>query len=257
VGEFLTLDSHFSSVNEWVLENLLAEFKFSHPRHSKSLKSYPVMYVRIKASRKWRTYLTLLVITLFMSALGLGAFALPLRPDELGNRLNYCVIFLLADVSTIQLVFEKLPRIQYTTIMEEYTISCFFFLVAITGWSCVAGAYEYGSRHDHLAFIVFLTIFLVFQAFTVLRAAGFQRWEREKLTKSSTELKHYIERNVCCYVCLCDESRKDFLSLHGIPTSFLRKIQESKVSQDWWLKANLSWMKGVKIDQADLGRDCY
>jgi len=207
------------------LENFLVEFRFTHPRHSKSLQSYPAMYVRLKTARVWTGYLTTFAITLCMFALGLGSFALSLDESNLGNRLQYCVVFLLADVGTLQLMFEKLPKIQYTTFMEEYTFSCFLFLFAITIWACIAGAFPRIGDYDGVAFQVFLHIFWSFQVISIVRARYSRHWERQKLDKSTSQLKRFIERNICCNMCCMRREQKKLIVATWDHQRFLKKEQ--------------------------------
>ncbi|ETO12758.1 hypothetical protein RFI_24617 [Reticulomyxa filosa] len=110
---------------------------------------------------------------------------------------------------TLQLVYEKLPKIQYITFMEQYTFCCFLFLFSVTAWSCIAGAFSSIGQYDNTAFLSFLSFFVFFQGFSIVRAYFSRRWEREKLTKSGDELKKYIEKRLCCKLwCLRRDQKK-------------------------------------------------
>jgi len=78
---------------------------------------------------------------------------------DLGDRLGYCVTFLLADVATLQLLFDQLPNIPYLTFLDLYTYICFLFLFAITIWSCLTAS-ERLANFDHFAFYVASCLFV-------------------------------------------------------------------------------------------------
>jgi len=189
IGEFLILDQQYFTSKEWNLENILTEFFYSDPKESKGMYMYPVLAVRIKAARVWASYSTEFGITFCMSVLGLGTFALSLDQSDLGNRLSYCVVFLLADVGTLQLVGQGLPKVPYMTILDQYTIFCFLFLFQVTVWSCVAGAVPDLANLDTIVFWLAFAWFLAMQFFFVGKSWSSRRSEREKLTKTYEQLK--------------------------------------------------------------------
>jgi len=192
---------------------------------SKSLQSYTAMAIRIKASRVWASYATEYAITFCMFALGLGTFALGVNSSELGNRLAYCVVFLLADVSTLQLVGNKLPEIQYMTLLDLYTFSCFLFLFSITLWSCLAGGIPAMTPHDNIAFWVFFGAFCSFQIGYVVFAWYSRKWERSKLIKTGEELEKQNRRNVCLGLC-CLRGGHETISLKWEREEFVGEVKD-------------------------------
>jgi len=197
VGEFFTLDRQVSVITEWKMENLIAEFFFSDPRESRTLKSYPLMALDVKASRVWRSYTSEFGLTFCMFILGLGTFAQGVDSGDLGNRLAYCVVFLLADVTTIQMVAQKLPEIQYITLLDGYTWACFGFLFSVTMWSSLAGALSVSPNTDHAMFWFALVICLIIQTTALCVAYQSRQWERKKLTKTHAEVKEHIKGGMC------------------------------------------------------------
>jgi len=211
-GDFCLLDPQFSVLSEWFLENLVTEFGFTDPLKSKSLRCYSIVSVHIKASRRWEAHVGMIIVTFCMFTLGLGTFSQGTSPEQLGERLGFCVTFLLADVATLQLMFDHLPLIPYSTILDYYVYSSFIFLFLITMWSCVAGAIDSGRetwledsplfaamdddemrKVDHVAFWVFLGIFLVMHLGYIGISFFNRRKERSKLNMTTAQLARYFE----------------------------------------------------------------
>jgi len=208
-GDFCLLDPQFSVLSEWYLENLVTEFGYTDPLKSKSLRCYSIVSVHIKASRRWEAHVGMIIVTFCMFALGMGSFSMSASPDQLGERLGFCVTFLLADVATLQLMFDHLPLIPYWTILDYYIYSSFIFLFLITIWSCAAGAIDAGRETwltylehmsdedtrmmDHIAFWVFLFIFLSMHFGYIGSSVYHRRRERAKLTMTTDELSRHFE----------------------------------------------------------------
>jgi len=130
--------------------------------------------------------------------LGLGTFSLDVQ-EELGERLSFCVTFLLADVATLQLMFQQLPNIPYWTVMDMYMYGCFLFLFVITIWTCLAGAFEFLGERDKLFFFISGGIWLLCQLSFVGKALQQRREEKKKLSMSDRELDDFFgNRNSAC-----------------------------------------------------------
>jgi len=197
-GDFCLLDPQFSVLSEWYLENLVTEFGYTDPLKSKALRCYSLVSIHIKASRRWEAHLGMIVVTFCMFSLGLGTFAQSASPEQLGERLGFCVTFLLADVATLQLLFIHLPNIPYWTILDFYIYTSFIFLFTITIWSCLAGANYDDFDHvmdriDNIAFWVFLTMYIIMHIGYVSFSFYYRRRERSKLTMNESELTKYFE----------------------------------------------------------------
>lgn len=211
-GDFCLLDPQFSVLSEWYLENLVTEFGYTDPLKSKSLRCYSIVSVHIKASRRWQAHGGMIIVTFCMFALGLGTFSQSTSPDQLGERLGFCVTFLLADVATLQLMFDHLPLIPYWTILDYYIYTSFIYLFLITIWSCVAGAIDSGRdtwleawdawgemtdddmrKMDHWAFWVFLGIFMMMHFGYIGSSVYSRRKERSKLTMTTGQLVRHFE----------------------------------------------------------------
>jgi len=204
-GSFLTLDRQFSVATEWHLKRIVSEFRYTDSKQSKTNKQYAVLDVRIKASRVWSSYASSFAITCMMFILGLGAFALNPETD-LGNRMQYCVVFLLADVSTLQLVSERLPKIQYMTFLGSYTCLGFSFLFLVTIWSCILSVIPGAQEADKWGFWFFVGLFLLSQMLCLIYARWLYQWERQKLDKTAMKLKKWIEHKTCGCCCLRNKS---------------------------------------------------
>jgi len=191
-GDFNLLDPAFSVLSEWHLENLVTEFGYTDPLKSKSLRCYSLVSIHIKSSRRWEAHLGMIIVTFCMFSLGLGTFAQSCEPEALGERLSFCVTFLLADVATLQLMFNQLPNIPYWTILDFYIYTSFIFLFTITIWSCFAGANHYSDRVDYIAFWVFLAVYIVIHVGYLTNSIYYRRRERSKLTMTSEELEEYF-----------------------------------------------------------------
>jgi len=222
----LQFDPQFSVTSEWKIRNVIAEFYLSDPKDSRSLQSYPMIAIRIKASRVWASYLNEFVITFCMFGLGLGTFALGVDPGDLGSRLAYCVVFLLADVSTLQLLASKLPEIQYMTLLDAYTFSCFLFLFSVTIWSCLAGAVDVFAPYDYVAFWIFFSTFWLYQGIFYFMAWRSRQWERIKLVKTGEELQKQNQRNVCCCGLCCPRGGPSAISLTWHREEFVGEVRD-------------------------------
>jgi len=232
VGEFLILDQQYFTSKEWNLENILTEFFYSDPKESKGMYMYPVLAVRIKAARVWASYSTEFGITFCMSVLGLGTFALSLDQSDLGNRLSYCVVFLLADVGTLQLVGQGLPKVPYMTILDQYTIFCFLFLFQVTVWSCVAGAVPDLANLDTIVFWLAFAWFLAMQFFFVGKSWSSRRSEREKLTKTYEQLKRKENEKKVCFCLSCARAGQTrIIKLKWDKKEFLGDVNEIFLEQ--------------------------
>ena len=202
-GDFCLLDPQFSVLSEWYLENLVTEFGFTDPLKSKSLRCYSIVSVHIKASRRWETHVGMIIVTFCMFSLGLGTFSQGVGADQLGERLGFCVTFLLADVATMQFMFGHLPLIPYWTILDFYIYSSFIFLFLITIWSCLAGAIDRfeeidsdgrnSDSRDSIAFWVFTTIHITLHVAYVSFSIYYRARERSKLNMTSAELEAYFD----------------------------------------------------------------
>ena len=58
--------------------------------------------------------------------------------SNIGNRLSYCVTLLLADVATLQLLFDNLPNIPYWTLFDLYMT---WFVQNYTGYVHIIRAF--------------------------------------------------------------------------------------------------------------------
>ena len=134
------------------------------------------------------------MVTYCMFSLGLGTFAQTVEPEGLGERLGFCVTFLLADVATLQLMFVHLPNIPYWTILDFYIYTSFIFLFTITIWSCLAGANHgvFEDGVDYVAFWVFLALYIIIHIAYVSFSVYYRRRERSKLTMCASELEEYF-----------------------------------------------------------------
>ena len=187
------LDPEFSVLSEWDFENMVCEFYKTDSVKSKSSKEYSLVGVRIKAARRWEAHIGHMLVTFCMFSLGLGTFAQGFDGDELGNRLSYCVTLLLADVATIQLLFDNLPNIPYWTLFDLYIYTCFGFLSAVTGWTAWCGAFgQFWQDLDDYVFGFCSFFWLVVQAVYIMRAMRQRRQERLKLNMTSLELDEHF-----------------------------------------------------------------
>eukprot|EP00484_Ammonia_sp_Unknown_P001540 CAMPEP_0197021750 /NCGR_PEP_ID=MMETSP1384-20130603/2685_1 /TAXON_ID=29189 /ORGANISM="Ammonia sp." /LENGTH=538 /DNA_ID=CAMNT_0042449655 /DNA_START=39 /DNA_END=1655 /DNA_ORIENTATION=+ len=193
-GDFCLLDPQFSVLSEWYLENLVTEFGYTDPLKSKSLRCYSLVSIRIKASRRWRAHVGMIIVTFCMFSLGLGTFAQSVSPEYLGDRLGFCVTFLLADVATLQLMFVNLPNIPYWTILDFYIYSSFLYLFSITIWSCLAGAnWPEEEEVDYIAFWVFLAIYVILHITYISFSIYYRIREKSKLNMTASELISYFK----------------------------------------------------------------
>ena len=101
-SNWLSLDPEFSVLQEWSLTGVIAEFGLTHPQISKSKAIYPIVSIQLKARRNWRAYQGIITLTFCIYLLGLCAFGMELEDAEsFGNRLSFCVTFMLADVASM------------------------------------------------------------------------------------------------------------------------------------------------------------
>ncbi|ETO27165.1 hypothetical protein RFI_09965 [Reticulomyxa filosa] len=126
---FCSLDGQFSVLSEWILKRVVIEFKQTDKTRSRGTRTYSIVAIHIKASRKWNTRAGEILLTFCMMTMGLGAFAMDTSSDNLGNRLIFAITLLLADVTSLQLLIQQLPNIPYWTEM----VLCVFFLSVYAG----------------------------------------------------------------------------------------------------------------------------
>ena len=193
-SDFLMLDPEFSVLAEWDFEGLLCEFDKTDRIKSKSNKEYSLVSVRVKTSRRWEAHIGQMIVTICMFTLGLGAFSQGLEGEELGNRLGYCVTLLLADVATLQLLFDNLPNIPYWTIFDFYIYTCFVFLFTVTIWSCIAGAFFHRrDLYDNVVFFIALGFYLISHVCFGIWSVYARKDERTKLTMTSQQLDDFFK----------------------------------------------------------------
>jgi hypothetical protein len=189
-GCFFSVDARFSMVGEWIIPGVVIEF--FHGAMSKTGKPYAMMTLLVKAERKWHTNLANLMVTFCMYFLGLGMFAI--APDDVGDRLGYAMTLVLADVATLQLMFDSMPSIPYETFMDIYMYGCFGFLVVMTVYSCGAG----WQGDNRLSYNADARVFLGFTAAFILQHVFFgiyiwwrRKREKSKLWMTSSEIQAY------------------------------------------------------------------
>ncbi|ETO21077.1 hypothetical protein RFI_16130, partial [Reticulomyxa filosa] len=191
---FCSLDPQFSVLSEWELEKLLVEFKQTEKSHSRGERTYSVIAVHIKASRKWDTRVGDILVTFCMFTMGLGTFAMGVSEQELGNRLQFAVTLMLADVASLQLLVQQLPSIPYWSEMDFYMYSCFFYLFLITCWSSIAGMFASSFQNaDWYARIFFLVLWFLTNVIFVVRAYIVYHQERASLDYTEAQLKRFYQ----------------------------------------------------------------
>jgi len=191
---FCSLDPQFSVLSEWELEKLLVEFKQTEKVRSRGERTYSIIAVHIKASRKWHTRVGDILVTFCMFTMGLGTFAMGLSEQELGNRLQFAVTLLLADVASLQLLVQQLPNIPYWSEMDFYMYSCFFYLFLITCWSSIAGMFvDSLNNADWYARIFFLVLWFLTNVIFAVRAYIVYNQERASLDFTETQLKRFYQ----------------------------------------------------------------
>ena len=176
---------------------MVCEFYKTDKIKSKSSKEYALVSVRIKASRRWEAHVGHMLVTFCMFTLGLGTFAQQgLDGEELGNRLSYCVTLLLADVATLQLLFDNLPNIPYWTLFDVYIYSCFAYLFSVTLWTALCGVWNNTlSELDDEMFVVAGFVWLASHILFLWRAIYDRRIERTKLDMTSVELDEHFKNS--------------------------------------------------------------
>ena len=102
----------------------------------------------------------------------------------------------LADVATLQLMFDSMPAIPYETFMDIYCFACFIFLVVETIYSCFAG---YGgnavvdSKPDRNVMIGFCLAFCLIHIGMLIYVKRRRVIERTKLWMTSRQIKEFYK----------------------------------------------------------------
>lgn len=80
------------------------------------------------------------MVSFLLFWVGLGAFSFGI--DECGDRLNYSIAVLLAEVVNIQWAFDTLPNIPYLSLIEKYIFFSFLWLFIISFYSMTVCYFE-------------------------------------------------------------------------------------------------------------------
>ena len=115
---------------------------------------------------------------------------------EIGDRLGYAMTLVLADVATLQLMFDSMPNIPYETFMDKYCYTCFIFLVIETIYCCFAGyggEKVLGATIDSYVMVGFFAAFLMIHIGMLIYVGRRRVKEREKLWMTSDDIKEFYK----------------------------------------------------------------
>jgi hypothetical protein len=193
-SKFCALDSQFSVLHEWELEKLMVEFRNTSGSGSRSGRTYSLVSVHVKASRKWGVQIGNVFLTFALFTLGLATFSNDADPTGLGERLGFAVTLMLADVATLQYWAGELPKSPVMTWMDWYMYTCFTFLFACTAWTGFVGINGGMKKVDYWARWVFLGVFLFLNCHFAWDAYNRRTEERKTLDKTDEELEEFNRR---------------------------------------------------------------
>jgi len=137
---------NFASRDEFDLnEQLLFHAIVSDPGDSMSGAQYSVLRAEMSIKRLGSYYFWNIVLPMF-ALVTLSFTSFQVTSDQASNRLSISLTLLLTAVAFKYVVSEKLPNVNYLTLMDKYVLVCELFLVAVV----LLDAYD-GSFFGHLS----------------------------------------------------------------------------------------------------------
>jgi len=134
---------------EWKFKNTILEIKETDPEDDAFGLKFSKVIVRFKLKRLWMMYLFRVIMVLsFLSFASLSSFFISY--DNIGERLNLGVAFVLTTVAFLLVVSQWTPKIPYLTILDKYSLTVLMFMLCILLQSALsAGAKTHDVAKDN------------------------------------------------------------------------------------------------------------
>jgi hypothetical protein len=133
-----------------------------------SLETYPAIDLTINAARKPTFYYLNAFFLIFLITLSsLSTFSIRCHMNQ--SRIQTTCTLLLTSITFKWITNRSLPTVSYMTSLDKYSLSCLLILCALCIWHSLISVFldieqkcnfPY-SYYDHIAFVVFLTVFIL------------------------------------------------------------------------------------------------
>jgi len=135
---------------EWKFKNTILEINETNPEDDAFGLKFSKVIVRFKLKRLWMMYLFRVIMVLsFLSCASLSSFFISY--DNIGERLNLGVAFVLTTVAFLLVVSQWTPKIPYLTILDKYSLTVLMFMLCILLQSALSsGAHTPDVAEDTL-----------------------------------------------------------------------------------------------------------
>jgi len=227
---FLNVRRSTFTDQEWKFKNTILEIKETDPEDDAFGAKFSKIIVRFKLKRLWTMYLFRVIMVLsLLSAGSLSSFFISY--ENIGERLNLGVAFVLTTVAFLLVVSQWTPKIPYLTILDKYALSVLMFMLSIllesalsasshtinvatekqySGWvipiantseSNITVTYSENSEQDsdttNWSRIIFGVVLVAMHIFFMVRAYILREREIRKLLASSKTLEYTgVEKKV-------------------------------------------------------------
>jgi len=135
---------------EWKFKNTILEIKETDPADDAFGLKFSKVIVRFKLKRLWMMYLFRVIMVLsFLSFSSLSSFFISY--DNIGERLNLGVAFVLTTVAFLLVVSQWTPKIPYLTVLDKYALTVLMFMLCILLQSALsAGSHTHDVAKEKL-----------------------------------------------------------------------------------------------------------
>eukprot|EP00397_Hematodinium_sp_SG-2012_P013680 GEMP01013900.1.p2 GENE.GEMP01013900.1~~GEMP01013900.1.p2 ORF type:complete len:413 (-),score=87.58 GEMP01013900.1:252-1490(-) len=141
---FLTVEMDLCPLTGWTLLGAGIEFSGTDPKLSKSGSSYARAIIQVGLSRDWQVYFWRVMAVLFMMQVSVLLMWTIDGIEEFNDRVQFAFLLLLTLVSFQASIHDELPKVNYMTLLEQYTLqgTMFIFVVIILN-----GIFFYVYKH--------------------------------------------------------------------------------------------------------------
>eukprot|EP01083_Nonionella_stella_P117521 350351_1 len=183
-SDFALVDPTTSLIPEWNVENVMVELAGV----STDRGIHRIVRTNIKLSRRWKpVVINALFVVFLLSTLSITVFTIDYT--DTASRLGVTLTLILTAV-----LFDKQSAPQaYLTFMDRYFNATYFYLTILTFLTSFVGSYAevMDENIDNYMFVVFATIYVIYNAVFVAYAIRLRLKERKKLTMTWKEIEEY------------------------------------------------------------------
>eukprot|EP00397_Hematodinium_sp_SG-2012_P037987 GEMP01041265.1.p1 GENE.GEMP01041265.1~~GEMP01041265.1.p1 ORF type:complete len:460 (+),score=61.49 GEMP01041265.1:147-1526(+) len=129
---FFTVELDLCPLRGWTLLGAGIEFTASHPSRSKQGHSYSQAVIEFGVSRNWEVYFWRIVAILFMMQLSVLLIWNLDACEEFNDRAQLSLLLILTIVSFDSVIHDELPKVNYVTLLEKYTLQATLSIFVVT-----------------------------------------------------------------------------------------------------------------------------